>query len=421
MDIKLKFPKMNIDFEKFKKYKVEIKDQQLAKLPKEVKFCKECVMSNQRPRIEFDENGVCNACNYAHKKFDGGIDWDKREKELRALLDKHRSKDGSFDCLVPGSGGKDSVVVAHQLKYKYGMHPLTITWAPSIYSSIGFQNYYNWIQSGFDGMVAWPNGILHRKLARVAFELKGDATEPFVYGQKSFVFHMALKFKIPLIFYGENGEVEYGGSSKNEEKPYESIEDWDELYFKGGGVDDLLKEGVKMGIFTEEELKNNNFEFYRPPLKREIEKLGAQMHWFSYYYKWDAMENRDYAMKYTGFEPNPERTVATHTNYCSLDDETELFHWLLGYIKFGYGRCIREACSEIRNGTLTREEAIELAKKYDGEFPKKYLKQFLDYLDMTEEHFWEIIDRYRLPYIWKKEDGKWKLRHPIWEVEKKEN
>lgn len=125
MDIKYKFPKLNIDMEKYNAYKFETKDKQLALLPKEVKFCKKCVISNQRPRTEFDEDGVCNACRYAEKKFGGGIDWEAREKELRELCDKFRSKDGSWDCVVPGSGGKDSMLVAHQLKHKYGMHPLT--------------------------------------------------------------------------------------------------------------------------------------------------------------------------------------------------------------------------------------------------------------------------------------------------------
>ncbi|MFN5884929.1 MAG: N-acetyl sugar amidotransferase, partial [Bacteroidota bacterium] len=108
-------------------------DKQLDKLPKEVKFCKKCVVSNQRPRITFDEEGVCSACRYAEEK-DNGIDWIAREKELRAVCDKFRSKDGSYDCIVPSSGGKDSGFVAHQLKYEYGMHPLLVTWAPFEYT-----------------------------------------------------------------------------------------------------------------------------------------------------------------------------------------------------------------------------------------------------------------------------------------------
>ena len=130
---------------------------------------------------------MCSACQYAYEKHNL-IDWDDREKQLVALLEKHRSKDGRYDCIVPGSGGKDSSYVAHQLKFKYGMHPLTVTWAPFAYTDIGWQNYLSFKDHGFDNVLCFPNGIHHRKLARLAFELLGDAWEPFAYGQKSYAF-----------------------------------------------------------------------------------------------------------------------------------------------------------------------------------------------------------------------------------------
>lgn len=410
MEIKLKFSKLNIDENKYKNYKFKPLDYQLKALPDEISFCKKCVISNQRPRNDFDEGGVCNACRYAEKKFEGEIDWKKREEELIALLDKYRSKDGSWDIVVPGSGGKDSALVTHQLKHRYGMHPLAITWAPFIYTDIGWQNYYNFIQAGFDGLVAWPNGILHRKLARVAFELKGDAFEPFVHGQKAYGFHVACKFKIPIIMYGENGELEYGGSIKNWDKPWEPPEEWVLYNYKGTSVDMLLKEGVEMGILTEEEMNNNTFQFYNPPPKEEIEKVGVRMYWWSYYKPWIPQEHFYYATKNTGFEPDTERTESSYTKANSIDDRLDGFHYYLAYIKFGYGRASRAATSDIRCGHITREEGVALAQRYDHEFPKKYFKDFLNYLDITEEHFWKIIDKYRSPRIWKKENGKWKRR-----------
>lgn len=416
MDIAHNFPRLEVDWDKYNKYTFEIKDNQVAKLPPIIKACKKCVTTNQRPRTEFDEEGVCNACRYAEKKFFGGLDWKKREQELRLLLDKHRSKDGSFDVIVPSSGGKDSSIVSHQLKYKYGMHPLTVTWAPFVYTPIGFQNYFNLIQSGFDGLVAWPNGLLHRKLARVAFELKGDPWDPFTYGQKAYAFQMAVRFKIPLIFYGENGEIEYGGSFKNVNKPFESPEDWDELYFKGLGFDYLLKEGIKMGIFSEKELAENKFELYRPPSFDEIKKLNIQMHWWSYYKLWVPQENFYYSAKNTGFKPNSERTEGTYTKFASIDDQLDQFHWYLAFIKFGWGRATREASSDIRCGHITREEGISLVKRYDSEFPKKAFKIFLRYLDISEEHFWKVIDRFRSPQVWKqdKKENVWVLKRSIY-------
>ena len=199
-------------------------DKQLPLLPKKVQFCKNCVVSNQRPRIIFDDEGVCSACHYSVEKHQK-INWEKREEALVELLDRHRSNDGSYDCIVPGSGGKDSAYVAHQLKHKYGMNPLTITWSPFVYTDIGWKNYVAYKDAGFDCFLCMPDGQLHRKLARLAFELCGDAWQPFGYGQKTFAMHIALKFGIPLVFYGESGEVEYGGSTKNKEKPFESIDD----------------------------------------------------------------------------------------------------------------------------------------------------------------------------------------------------
>ena len=110
--------------------------KKLYNLPSEVKYCVKCTISNQRPRITFDDNGVCSACNYAEFK-QNKINWLQREKELVELLDRHRRNDGSFDVIVPSSGGKDSAYIAHELKHKYGMNPLTVTWSPHLYTDIG--------------------------------------------------------------------------------------------------------------------------------------------------------------------------------------------------------------------------------------------------------------------------------------------
>ena len=393
--------------------KPPILDEQLAEQPKEVVFCTKCVVSNQRPRTTFNAEGICSACEYAHRK-NHVIDWDAREQELRELLDKHRSKDGSYDCIVPASGGKDSGLVAHQLKHKYGMHPLTVTWAPFLYTDIGWKNYVNFVHSGFDNILFHHDGVLHRKLSRIAFEIHGDHWDPFNYGQKTYAFNMAVKFNIPLMFYGENGEVEYGGSLKYADKPCESPEDWAGLYFKGGGIDRLVEQGVAAGILTKEEALPKRFEMYKAPPLEILQKNNIQMHWWSYYHKWVPQENYYYAQKHTGFQANPDgRSEGTYSKYASLDDKTDGFHWYLSYIKFGLGRASREAQMEIRSGHITREEGVALVRRFDGEFPKKYFKEFLEYLGITEEYFWEVIDRYRPEHLWEKVNGEWKLRHVV--------
>lgn len=390
-----------------------ILDKQLLTQPKEVQFCVRCVVSNQRPRITFNKDGVCSACEYAERKHTS-IDWAKREKELVAVCDTYRSKDGSFDVVVPGSGGKDSGYTAHILKEKYGMHPLCVTWAPFEYTDIGWKNFQNFVKAGFTVLNLFPDGVLHRKLSRVAFELKGDAWEPFGFGQKSYAFHIAVKFGIPLIFYGENGEVEYGGSMQNADKSFESVADWDTLYFKGVGVEALVKAGLEMEVFTREEALSKVFDLYRAPEKKDIDTLGAQMHWLSYYRKWVPQENFYYAQQHTGFTANEEgRSEGTYSKYASLDDKQDGFHFYLAFMKFGIGRATSDAAHEIRDGHITREEGVALVRRYDGEFPKKHFAWFLDYLGITEKHFWEVIDRYRAPHLWEKVGDEWKLKYRV--------
>lgn len=386
-------------------------EKQLTTQPKEVKFCKKCVVSNQRPRIVFDKDGVCSACKFAYEK-DHVIDWEARERELVQLLDKYRRNDGWWDVIVPGSGGKDSSYVAHQLKHKYGMHPLSITWAPFKYTDIGFQNLYNFIHSGFNNILFHPNGKLHRKLARVAFEEVGDAFLPFVYGQMCYAFHLALKFDIKLVFYGENGEAEYGGDPKNNYRSHMPIEDWAIAYWKGTTVHELIDCALKNKDYLAlEDFDKSDLSFYCPPKLEDLRKSDIQMHWYSYYHKWIPQENYYYSTEHTGFQANPERSEGTYSKYASLDDRTDGFHYYMGFIKFGIGRTTSDSAHEIRDGHITREEGVALVRRYDGEFPGKYFKEFLEYIDIDEEHFWEVVDSFRQPHLWEKVDGVWRLRH----------
>src|SRR5689334_10706966 len=168
-------------------------------LPASVAFCAKCTISNQRPNstneathtlntpkatIHFDQYGVCDACRVAELK-NTVVDWDLREKELRELCDQHRRNDGHYDCLVPGSGGKDSFYAAHILKTKFGMHPLTVTWAPHIYTEWGWANFQAWLHAGFDNYLFTPNGLTHRLLTRLAVETLFHPFQPFILGQKN--------------------------------------------------------------------------------------------------------------------------------------------------------------------------------------------------------------------------------------------
>jgi len=371
--------------------------------PLDVKFCKRCVVSNQRPRIRFDEQGVCSACRFADKKVK--TDWKQREQKLIKLLDKHRRRDGSFDVIVPASGGKDSGYVAHILKTKYRMHPLTVTWAPHIYTEVGWQNFQNFIRSGFDNISGTANGQVHREMTRLAFEKLGDPFLPFIYGQKAFPIRIAVNFKIPLVMYGENGEAEYGGSADNEESPsFDILEDVPKHYFSG-----LLPKDLASKKITQKDIF-----IYTLPSRDEIKKVDVSCHWLGYYKKWIPQENFYYAQRYTGFSANPDgRSEGTYSKYASLDDKIDGFHFYLAYIKFGIGRATSDAAHEIRDGHITRDEGISLVRRYDGEFPQKYFREFLEYCNISEKHFWSVIDGWRSPHLWKKISGKWKLLHQV--------
>ncbi|MBI4423404.1 MAG: N-acetyl sugar amidotransferase [Elusimicrobia bacterium] len=386
-------------------------DRQLLDIPKEVRFCRNCVVSNQRPRTEFNEEGICSACQWAWEK-DHSIDWKLRLKELEELCDRYRSKDGSYDVIVPGSGGKDSAFVAHQLKHRFKMTPLCATWAPFEWTPIGWRNLQAFVRSGFFNIVGQPNGVIHRKLSRVAFELKGDAWEPFAYGQKAWAYHIAKLTGVKLIFYGENGELEYGGSTKYKHAPKESPADWDQEYFKGSSVREIAKAGLDRGILRPEDVREADLRWYRPPEAEQIRDMGLEMHWYSYYEKWTPHENFYYAVKHTGFEPNDEgRTESTYTKYASIDDKLDGLHFYLAYMKFGLGRCSRDAQQDIRRHHITRGEGVALVRRYDHEFPKKHFRWMLDYLEIDEDFFWQVMDFYRSrSNVWKLENGSWVLK-----------
>ena len=229
------------------------------KFSEKVEYCKKCVLSNQRPRIAFDENGVCNACLYWERKGQV-VDWKTREKELKDLCDRFRRKDGRHDVVVPSSGGKDSAFVAHQLKYKYKMNPLTVTWAPNIYTDIGWSNFQGLIHSGINNILGTPNGLVHRKMTRLCTIEMGEPFQPFIYGQVGFPLQIAVGYDIPLIIDGENGEAEYGGDPSSETKAGFTYEDSDAYWFSGKSPSYGLDHG-----FLQSDLN-----FYMPPNRKSL-------------------------------------------------------------------------------------------------------------------------------------------------------
>lgn len=380
--------------------------------PKNVAYCTQCVQSNQRPRIRFDRDGVCSACRYWESK--STIDWSARESALAEILDRHRSKSGAYDVIVPGSGGKDSAYVAHQLKHRWGMHPLTVTWAPFTYTEIGRLNLNAFIHSGFDNVLGTPNGQLHRKLTLLSTALVGDPFLPFIWGQISYAFHLARGFDIPLVFFGENGEAEYGGSVETEELSGMPLAAWADNYWKGVTPHTLLEVGLNLQIITDEEARSMSRFYFPPDLDSDGQVL--ENYWYGYFTEWRPQDNYFYCAEHTGFRANPEgRSEATYSKYASLDDRIDGFHYYFGLLKFGVGRATSDAAHEIREGLIDRDEAIALVERYELEFPTKNFEYFLEYTGLTSEQFFELADKYRSEHLWKKHNGEWALRFPIWE------
>ena len=374
-------------------------------LPKEVIFCKKCVMSNQRPRITFNAKGVCSACTYAEYKR-SKISWKKREEELLKLLDKHRSKTNKYDIIVPCSGGKDGSWVAHQLKFKYGMNPLCVTWSPIIKTAIGKKNLKNFISTGsFDHVMGEAEPKTLRKLTNLSFNHLGEPFQPFIYGQYNYPVKVAIENNISILMYGENAEAEYGGDWSYAFKPYNDYKSRDKHFFSKVSPSDWKKYKI-----TNKQLK----EYQAPPIK-DVLKNNTRMYFFGYYKFWDPQENFYYCQKHCKFEVNSYRSEGTFSKYASLDDQLDGFHFYLMFIKFGIGRATSDAAHEIRDGKISREEATYLVKKYDGEFPRKYYKVFLNYCKISESNFEKIIDSWRSPHIWGKRNNKWELKSTVWD------
>jgi len=421
----------------FSKYSPETQSsERYYGLPGKVEYCRRCVISNQRPSsavefehtaeskkhtINFDAEGVCDACRFAERK-QSGIDWAERERELVDLLDSHRRSDGRYDVLVPGSGGKDSVYAAHVLKYKYNMNPLTVTWAPHLYTDWGWRNFQAWLNSGFDNYLLTANPRVHRLLTRLAVEVLYHPFQPFMLGQKNYAPKMAQLFDIPLVIYGEN-EAEYGNPIADTDQStrdlrYFSMTDPSKVFLGGVSMTDLQKEfGLKEG----------DLDPYLPADQDTLEKKEINVRYLGYYLRWHPQGCYYYAVDNVGFRAAPERTPGTYSKYNSIDDKIDDLHYYTTFVKFGIGRATYDAAQEIRSGDITREEGVALVRKFDGEYPDRFEPELMEYLSlpqdqypvasrqfeqpiMDRDYFLHLADRFRSPHLWARDNTGWRLR-----------
>jgi N-acetyl sugar amidotransferase len=359
-----------------------------------------------RPRIEFDDKGRCNACTWSEEKK--SFDWTDRQGELKNLLDKYRSKDGSgFDCVVPVSGGKDGSYVAHMLKHKYGMNPLTVTIRPALSLELGDINLTSFINSGFDHIHISPNSDVMQKLNKLGFIEKGFPYYGWLIAIKTAVIQAAMNFKIPLIFYGEDGEVEYGGSTESKNNALYDIEYMKRVYFEGGYEKVFDKVSSMPGISV------GDLSFWQFPSDKQVEENDlAFTHW-SYYEGWDSYRNYVVAKEHCGLTEKEEGTAGTFTNFSQNDQALYSLHAYMMYLKFGFGRATQDAGIEIRRGSMTRDQALNLVKMFDNQYPHEFIDLYLDYYQMTREKFDGVLDKYANRALFEKKDGYWEPKFEV--------
>ena len=304
-------------------------------LPSSVIFCKKTLLSNQRPNstIEFkhtikskkktfyiNKNKISDTWKFSRIKKK--INFKDRETKLLKLLDKHRGKYGKYDCIVPGSGGKDSCYASHILKFKYGMNPLTVTWPPILYTSYGFKNFKNWIKEGkFKNISAKRDENVMKLLTKLSILNLFHPFQTFMLGQKVFPIKTALKYEIPLIFYGEN-EAERGNEIKDNlsslrNNAYHTYENKNSIYLGGVSYTNLLKKF---------KLEEKDLEIFLPPKVSDFKNKNIEVHYLGYFLKWTPQETFYYSVENCGFKPRPFRTQGTYSKYNSIDDKIDPFH-----------------------------------------------------------------------------------------------
>jgi N-acetyl sugar amidotransferase len=370
--------------------------------PIKPQWCSRCLTMSTRPRISFNSEGVCNACLWNEEK--ANLDWARRQQELEMVLSKYRSYGKRFDCLVPVSGGKDGSYVAYQLKHKYGMNPLTVTITPALPLALGEENLRSFVESGYNHISINPAYAAMRQLNRYGLELMGFPYYGWLIAIQAGVIRVAKQFNIELIFYGEDGEVEYGGTSETAKSPIYDVNYMKKVYLEGGYEKVLGASSVSQA----------DMYFFTFPSDEELEESSISITHWSYFENWDPYRNYLIAKEHCGLKEADDTNSGTFTNFSQNDQALYALHTYLMYLKFGFGRANQDASIEVRRGSMSRDQAVNLVRLFDGHFPQEYLPLYLNYFQMSEAEFLEILDRYVNRDLFDKIDERWA---PKFEVE----
>ncbi len=359
-----------------------------------ITYCKKCLMPSTRPRIQFNNLGICNACTWAEEKPD--VDWSERREVLIRLCNKYRKRSG-FDVIVPYSGGKNGAYIAYKLKHEFGMNPICVTIRPPMEDPIGEQNIKNFIARGYSHLFVTPDPIVGSTLDRHEFISKGIPMHAFMIAVQTAILRVAVAMDIPFVMYAEEGESEYGGSTELKDSPTYDIEHGKKYYLSGTDPNRYKESFSDLDLY-----------WHTYPESDEIEALKpAVCHW-SYFENFVNYEHYLVAKEKLGLTERETRNIGAIENFSATDTNLIHLYFYLMYLKFGFGRTTSEVGNEIRRGAMTRDQAKTLVNAFDGEFPSLHLDSYLDYYKMTLPEFHSVLDKWANKELFTKVGMTWK-------------
>lgn len=362
-------------------------------------------MPDTRPGIIFNEEGVCSAC--VHYENRRNIDWEKRYSELEALCDKYRRDDGYYDCIVTVSGGKDSHYQIYVMKELMGMNPLLVNVYNFDWTDTGRHNFNNMTESfGCDMVSLHLNRKLAKKMIRIAFEEWGSPTWYWDRAVYVWPIKTAIRYDVPLIVYGENVSYEYGGFQN------------EETYSAREQVNNDVAKNIDIEFWESKGIERRDLNPIIYPSAEEIDEAGLEPMYLSYFIPWIETRNLAIAKKY-GFKTlgNEWDREGFIDDWIQIDAVSYLVHPWLKYPKYGHTVATDVASKLIREGEISRKEGIKLVKNHDHCLDQKSVEAFLDFTGYTAKGFWTIVDKFYNRDLFKKKNGRWVLKDPVWEKE----
>mgnify|MGYP001596330955 FL=1 len=371
-------------------------------------YCTRCLYPrNSKPYIIFDEEGICSGCRYIESR--AKIDWEAKKKQLADLLLSYKCRDNIYDCIIPVSGGKDSHYQVYLIKEVYKLNPLLVTYNHTFNTALGLRNLTNLVKVFNCDLIRYTtNPKSARKLSRYMLKKIGDITWHYHAGIMTFPIQIAVKYKIPLIIWGEEGFSELVGMHNQDDMVEFTKKKRQEHSMRGFEPEDILKDpiAIKEGITVKD------LAPFIYPTNEEIEGLWVRGIYLSNYINWNAKKQTELMIEKYGFETAYSKD-RTFNIYDKTDDiHASGLHDYLKYLKFGYGRATDDASTEIRHGRMSREKGIEMVMKYDHIRPKD-MDLWLKFANMTEDEFMSYIDPLRDFKAWERINGQWVLKDNI--------